>query len=375
MKSLFIFTSALFLAGCGSESPVAENATEEQEQYVYLVKTDSIGVELGDSTLVFGALEGVVTGPDGNIAVLDRAACCIRVFSPEGEFLRQISRKGNGPGELMSNAFLTITEEGTLLVTGDGGEVLGIHAFNYSTGEWLGSEPSFGSPPTCLEGASGNTYMRKNLDFDGSSGEPMIVITITLNELGTEEPLVTFMEETVPFDPSDMASMVSLVWFGYDLACDFNGHYYVAPRSSEEAVIHAYDSAGSELYALELDLEPVQRTVEELETEKLILTAKAAAMGGDIPPLEPDPWKPMIRGLEVDDQGNLWVLLGGMVQPRFKVFSPEGVFLYSASVAGEQRDGDSWTFSFKGGLITAWAEEPSEGFQKVWLLSSGECTE
>ncbi len=372
MKTETIIASALFLAACGAENPATRISTEELEQYVSLVKTDSIGVELGDSTLVFGAVEGVVTGPDGNIAILDRAACCIRVFSPDGEFLRQISGKGNGPGELMSNAFLTITEYGTLLVTGDGGEVLGIHAFDYTTGEWLGSEPSFGSPPTCLEGASGNTYMRKNLDFDGSSGEPMLVVTITLSEFGTEEPLVTFMEETVPFDPTDMASMVSLVWFGYDLASDFNGHYYVAPRSSEEAVIYAYDSTGSELYALELDLEPVQRTEEELETETLILTAKAAAMGDDIPVLEPDPWKPMIRGLEVEGHRNLWVLLGGSVQPRFRVFSPDGEFLYSASVSGEQPDGDSWTFSFKGGLMTAWAEEPSEGFQKIWILTPEE---
>ena len=367
--STVILVSVLLLAGCRAELPATGTATGEQEQPVYLSKVDSIGVELGDSNFVFGAVEGVVTGPDGNIAVLDRAACCIRIYSPCGDFIRQISRKGNGPGELMSNAFLTITEDGTLLVTGDGGEVLGIHAFSYETGEWLGSEPSFGSPPTCLEGAAGNTYMRKNLDFDGSSGEPMLILTITLNEQGVEEPLVTFFEERFPFDPQDMASMVSLVWFGYDLACDFTGHYYVAPRSSEEGIVHAFDSLGNEVCTIELDLEPVLRTEEELETERLILTAKAAAMGDDIPLLEPDPWKPMIRGLEVDSSGNLWVLLGGGVQPSFRVFSPDGSFLHTASVEGDQPDGDSWRFSFKGGVITAWAEEPSEGYQKVWLLS------
>lgn len=337
---------------------------------VSLVKTDSIGVELGDSTLVFGAVEGVVTGPDGNIAVLDRAACCIRVFTPDGDFVRQISGRGHGPGELISNAFLTITENGTLLVTGDGGEILGIHAFDYETGEWLGSEPSFGSPPTCLEGASGDTYMRKNLGFDGSSGEPMLIITITLNEFGTEEPLMTFMEDAVPFDPQDMASMVSLVWFGYDLACDFQGHYYIAPRSTEDAVIHVFDSAGSETGTLELNLEPVLRTEEELETERLILTAKATAMGDELPLMEPDPWKPMIRGLEVDSEGNLWVLLGGESQPSFQVFDPSGELLHSAELSGHEPDGDSWRFSFKGGRITAWSDEPSEGFQKVWLLTS-----
>lgn len=350
-----------------SESPET-SVTDEALEIVQLVKTDSIGVDLGDPNMIFGAIEGSLTGPDGNIAVLDRAACCIRVFSPDGEFLRQISREGNGPGELMSNAFLTITENGTLLLTGEGGEVLGIHAFDYTTGEWITSEPSFGSPPTCLEGAAGDTYMRKNISFDTSTGEPMVAVTITLNEIGREEPLVTFMEDLVPFDMEDMASMVSLVWFGYDLACDYDGHYFIAPRSSETALIHAFDAQGNELYTMNLDLDRVLRTEEELETEILVLTAKASAMGDDIPVLEPDPYKPLIRGLETDGNGRLWVLLGGPVQPEFRVFSLSGDPLFSAAVQGEQPDGASWIFSFKGGTMTAWAEEPSEDFQKLWIL-------
>ncbi len=372
MKYLILLAAFLFIVGCGEPQSQVDNGDTDDTavETVTMFKTDSIGVELGDSTQMFGAIEGIVTGSDGNIAVLDRAACCIKIFSPRGEFLRQISREGNGPGELVSAAFLTITENGTLILTGDGSETLGIHAFDYYTGEWLGSEPSFGSPPTCLEGAGGKTYMRKFLDIEVVNGEPMILIQITLNEIGAEEPLVVFHEERIPFDPQDMSAIISLVWFGYDLACDFSGRFYIAPRSTEEAIVYAYDQNGAELFTIELDLEPVERNAEELETERLVLVAKAIAMDDAevISTLEADPYKPMIRGIETDTEGNLWVLLGGAAQPTFEVFNSSGEYLQRVILEGQQADGHSWNFNFSNGNILAYAEDPEEGFQKIWQL-------
>ncbi len=372
---VFLSTLLLITAGCKDENQ--QISTEETQQTAdpaeYIVKIDSMGVELGDSSQVFGAVEGAVTGPDGNIAVLDRAACCIRVFSPEGEFLRQISRKGNGPGEMISTAFLTITEDGTLIVAGDGSETLGIHAFDYLTGQWIGSDPCFSSPPpTCLEGASGRTYMRKFLDVDTSTGEPQVVVQITLNEVGVEEPLVVFHEDRMPFEQDNISDLISLIWFGYDLACDFSGRFYVSPRSTEEAIVYAYDSTGEELFTIELDTEPMQRTEEELETEMLILTARAMAMDAAelVPSLEASEFKPQIRGLEVDSAGNLWVLLGGPPQPTFQVFNYLGEYQHRVVLHGDQPDGHSWNFNFSNfsNSILAYAEDPADGFQKVWTL-------
>ena len=372
----FIYLTMVILFAAGCSETESQNTANESVQVTgetfTMFKIDSIGVDLGDSTQVFGAIEGVVTGPDGNIAILDRAACCIRIFTPEGEYLRQISREGNGPGELISTAFLTITEDGTLILTGDGSETLGIHAFDYFTGEWIGSEPAFGSPPTCLEGAAGRTYMRKFLDIEVVDGEPKILIQITLNEIGVDDPLVVFLEERVPFNPQDMSAIISLVWFGYDLTCDYSGRFYVAPRSTEEAIVHAYDQTGAEQFTIELELEPVMRTPEELETERLVLVAKAIAMndGDDTTSLEAAPYKPMIRGLEIDEESNLWILLGGPAQPTFEVFNSSGEYMYRVVLEGEQADGHSWNFNFSNGNITAYAEDPAEGFQKVWLLET-----
>lgn len=47
---------------------------------------------MGDSTLIIGAIEGIAYGPDGNIAILDCALACVRIYSPEGKYLRQKRR-------------------------------------------------------------------------------------------------------------------------------------------------------------------------------------------------------------------------------------------------------------------------------------------
>ncbi len=361
---------ALFIS-CGGEETTGEVADEVTSEVptIYLVPVDSIGIEMGDSTYVMGAIEGLAYGPDGNIAVLDCAYACIRIYSPEGEYQRQISGRGNGPGELQSPAFLGISEDGHLCLTGDGADILGVHQFDYYTGEWLGSYPSPGTPPTCIEGAEESFYVRKDINFDVSSGEPLILISIAKYACGDEEPGIIYIEDTAPFDPADMASMIELVWYAYDVAADFSGNVYIAPRSTEEAVVIIYGPDGVETGRIELDLEPVLRTDEEIEMERLILTAKMSAMGNDpMTPIEPDPYKPLIRGLEIDGEGNIWVQHGGSSIPVFSVYSSSGDLMYYAEVAGDHPDGNSWRFYIDGNGILAYAEDPADGYHKVYML-------
>ncbi|MEN8208202.1 MAG: 6-bladed beta-propeller [Candidatus Fermentibacteria bacterium] len=372
MKVITAIALAALLVSCGGEEPTVEIPDEITSEIptVYLAPVDSIGIEIGDSTLVMGAIEGLAYGPDGNIAVLDCARACIRIYSPEGEYIRQIGRRGNGPGELQSIAFLGISEDGHIYLTGDGSEILGVHQFDYYTGEWLGSFQSTGTPPTCIEGAEDSLYIRKDLDIDTSSGEPLILINISKYSCGGEEPVVTYIEDTVPFfGADDMASMIELIWYGYDVAADFSGNTYIAPRSTEEAVVIIYGSDGMETGRIELDLEPVLRTEEELEMERMILTAKMSAMDmNQMPTLEPDPYKPLIRGLEIDGEGNIWVQHGGSDVPAFSVYSSSGDLMYYAEVTGDHPDGNSWRFYIDGSGILAYAEDPIDGYQKVYML-------
>jgi hypothetical protein len=67
-----------------------------------------IGREDGDGLLVYPQQVG--EGPDANIYVYDLADAFIKVFSPEGKFLRKIGGKGQEPGEIQrpdGNIFLS----------------------------------------------------------------------------------------------------------------------------------------------------------------------------------------------------------------------------------------------------------------------------
>lgn len=57
-----------------------------------------IGREEGDGMLIHPIQ--IEEGPDGNIYVYDMADAYIKVYSPEGKFLKKIAGKGQGPGEI-----------------------------------------------------------------------------------------------------------------------------------------------------------------------------------------------------------------------------------------------------------------------------------
>ena len=364
-----ILLSVFAFISCGKslQDGTACIVAVDSEPSVLLIPVDSIGVEHGDSNYVMGGVEGVAFGPDGNIAVLDCGRSCTRIYSSSGEFIRHIGNRGNGPGELQSVTFLAISQDGHVYMSGTGSSVYGVHAFNYFTGEWLESEHTF-VPPSCLEGAGGSSYVRKTIGFEMQDGEPYLLISIASHAAGLKEPLRTYYEESIRFDLSDDVGMLELDWYGYDIAATDDGDVYIAPRSTEEALVIAYDSTGQEKYRFELDLEPVERTEDEMEMERNILRAKAIASDENPAGMEPNPYKPLIQGLEVDGEGNLWVLQGGPSTPTFNVFDSYGEFLYTARVAGNPPDGSTWRFYMDQNGILAYAEDPASGFQKIYML-------
>jgi hypothetical protein len=76
-----------------------------------------IGSAEGDSLTQFAMIAGIDVDEAGNIYVLDQQVRRVKVFSPDGTFLRQMGGSGSGPGELspMSMAVL-VTQGDTVLV-------------------------------------------------------------------------------------------------------------------------------------------------------------------------------------------------------------------------------------------------------------------
>lgn len=57
-----------------------------------------LGKEQGEGNLIYPW--HIQEGPDGNIYVMDQGDAYIKVYSPEGNYLKRIGGKGQGPGEI-----------------------------------------------------------------------------------------------------------------------------------------------------------------------------------------------------------------------------------------------------------------------------------
>lgn len=73
---------------------------EKSSVSVYLKPELSIGVEEGDENYMFGGVADVEEDEQGNIYVLDYKFWTIKKYDKNGRFIKNIGRKGIGPGEI-----------------------------------------------------------------------------------------------------------------------------------------------------------------------------------------------------------------------------------------------------------------------------------
>lgn len=66
-----------------------------------------------------GTPGSILEGPDGNIYIYDESDAFIKVYSPQGQFLRTLAREGQGPGEIQRRDSVSIgfTSDGKLFFT------------------------------------------------------------------------------------------------------------------------------------------------------------------------------------------------------------------------------------------------------------------
>lgn len=108
------------LAGCGADTASRGAGGAGDGAAVDTVRARpvaTIGVIEGDERYAFGDITSVVADEAGRIYVADRIGSLIRVYAPDGSFLAQIGREGEGPGEFSWPTGLSFGPEGTLYLS------------------------------------------------------------------------------------------------------------------------------------------------------------------------------------------------------------------------------------------------------------------
>lgn len=104
-------TAVVGLAQEVIELPGEDRWLEPDFEEVYRV-----GAALGEAWQEFGTIGRVGFDEAGNLHVFDRLAARVVVVDPEGDFVREFGRRGEGPGEFQSAMDMVVMRDGRVVV-------------------------------------------------------------------------------------------------------------------------------------------------------------------------------------------------------------------------------------------------------------------
>lgn len=91
--------------------PAADRVLSGSAATVY-----SVGRAEGAEHEMFGAVSSVAFDAAENLYVLDTQNARVMVYGPSGRFIRQIGRRGQGPGELLAATQVGVAPDGTIVI-------------------------------------------------------------------------------------------------------------------------------------------------------------------------------------------------------------------------------------------------------------------
>ena len=383
---LLALTTAL--SSCETESPVG-NPTREAlpgggvlVRYPGLPAIDSVGpevteaqidlqfgsVEGDDPTLIFGDIRGVQAASDGTIYVLDYQAVEVRVFAPDGGYLRTITRRGEGPGEILEangihlsgDTLLWIHDHSLWIIMGVDPNGKEVRRFNKPVRRygyiWNGvfddqgrywrstshsdDQRSYPPDPGVSTGTSREYYKSYDLTSEAIDSVYMGESSYRSYAFTTDQGWGTL---GIPFEPAEIT------------AVNPSGGFWRVQNTSYRIARTNVD--GDTLIVIESGLEEQRVTADdrsayverwaEREPEMRRAAEEVASLMSDI--------KPILAGIFVDDEGQLWVQ---RVTPEgapafYDLFSEDGDYRGSVRL-GFEAAGPLWV---QHGHIHTWIED------------------
>ena len=367
MKTMLLFLFFLFLAiaaGCagGETAPV-----DDPGDMIELEITDSIGVEMGDSNYVLGAIEGVAFGSAGEILVLDRSAAGIRVYHPSGEFLTRISRRGTAPGELENPISFAVLGDGRICVCDPwrGGLMTWLPDYSFEGLKVQVTE----NAPALMQGTSDSGFVAGQVGYSFSGDDIIASVRFVRYDLAPE-PSRVYMENSFTFDFMDLTNTLEQSLFWGCFTADRSGNVYFALMEPDDYTITGLREDGTEFMEASREIVEVEKTPWEIADEEAWILAKLEGWDANwgIRDYEPQPFRNQVRQLAVDGSRRLWALRGTSEDPTFDVFdTSSGEFLFTAHIPGVGYEGLFWNFAFGDSLAVGWSDSP-ELYPQIFVI-------
>jgi hypothetical protein len=301
-----------------------------------------IGGDSDSDEEFFGVITQIATDPAGNVYVLDRQLSEVKVFSPDGGYLRTIGREGEGPGEFRQALDMFFLPDGNLgvlqlapgrivMLTPEG-EPIGDHPLPESDG---------GATATLVSGSS----MGENILLVVSENAPQegkVDITRALTLVDSEgNELKRLLESTRELEFVNF-TFKETVWRTFDnrWRVGQDDNLYVAEEYLDYRIT-VWDTEGKRKRVISREYTHWDRSEEQIQYMHDVFDAM---LQNQLPQykIEISDNDPGITNLYPRDDGTLWVLSsqGTRAKPDgsmgvFDVFDAQGRFVRQVTLMGE----------------------------------------
>jgi hypothetical protein len=283
-----------------------------------------IGIVEGEGPTSFGMIRSVAVLPDGRIAVADGQAEEVRLFAPDGQYLRTFGGRGSGPGELRGMQGVHVDHEGMLRVAEQGNARLSV--FHPDQG-FVTSWPlrlfsfSFRGPWGAAIDADGRTFVASSGQFgEGRFWRMLRVYDPPMNQLDS----IPYDEYTGDLD-GDMpgAWRVNLGAGSWSWApvpfysstrevLTPTGEFWSSREGTAQLEIARWTPPADTSLVLTSRRRPDPVTAAERDSAMHELREQLATRVATPPRLDASrvpATRPPLYGLSLDDDGRLWVRL------------------------------------------------------------------
>lgn len=328
-RTITAILASLWVISCSESVPADQTDVQiTGPDTITVSPSDTIGILMGDSNYVFGTISDAVLLDGGNIAVLDEASGSARLYSPEGEFISQFTRRGSGPGEVVMPGGIVRLSDNSIAVLD---HASGIHRFS-STGEFLELMTDFQGQdvPQWAWGVDDLGLVGAVTSVEPVDDALMVHFIIARWDSAREQS-VEYFRNSFPFDPQRMDDFLRNSFFSASFAAASDGMVYIARTSSSEYRIEIFNPDGTLYGTVERSMPRVEKSPAEIVDETAMVTAilKERGVPEDHIMYQPDPYRWMIQpqGLGADGQGRIWVNNGAADDVIMDVYSREGEHL------------------------------------------------
>lgn len=324
---LSIFT----LCSCGR--PGSDGCRDSDTPEIVLEPRMMLGDSVHDEGYAFGTISDADFLSSGNIAVLDRIRCCVLVYSDAGEYLYSFGRDGSGPGEFQSPDCMVLRADTVAVIDRRAAKI----AWFLETGHFLGELSVSTSllPRDCERAGSSLLIGGVTGSLMNGTEADMIYMVILFDS--RMSAVDTLFINTFTYDPLDIAQVLRNTSYSCSFTADAEGNLFIAPASTETYEVFVLSPVLDTMAVIRRDLEPAERTPEEIAQERELMTASLEALNpGMVLEYEPLCNRYMIppNGLYTDSLGRIWVRNGLGGGQAFDVYDYAGDLQFTVEAEG-----------------------------------------